>query len=293
MRLLTAIFVALAALGGASRARADGVRELRYDTRIDLAVTSVGGVWWLSSELMKTELVPEKCRWCYRADDGADLLNPYDGWVRRRLVWRSPGKAATLSNVLGFVVEPGAMMGLTALASANDRAIDRFPVDALLITEATVIAADLNQLAKFAFARERPFVHYLPRAPEEIRALTDSPSDDNLSFFSGHTTLAFAIGTSAATVTTLRGYRLAPLVWAAGLTMGSAVGYLRIAADKHYFSDVVVGAIVGTVVGVGVPLVFHSAGASSPSANPNPPTASAQALSAPAVHSAFSVSGGF
>lgn len=293
MRLLTVIFVALVGLAAASPARADGVRELRYDTRVDVAVTSVGGVWWLTSELMKADLVPEKCRWCYRAEDGADLLNPYDGWVRKRLLWRNTATAATLSSVVGFVVEPAAMMGLTALSSANDRAIDRFPVDALLITEATVIAADINQLAKFAFARERPFVHYLPRAPDAIRALTDSPSDDNLSFFSGHTALAFAVGTSAAMVNTLRGYRLAPVVWVAGLTMAGSVGYLRIAADKHYFSDVVTGAVVGTVVGIGVPLIFHSAGASSPSANPNPPTASGQALTAPAVHSAFSVSGGF
>lgn len=292
MRLSTAIFVALVLLLGASRARADGARELRYDTRIDVAVTSVGGVWWLTSEMMKADLVPEKCRWCYRAEDGKDLLNPYDGWVRKRLVWKSTDTAATVSSILGFFVEPATMFGLTAVSEANERAIGRFPVDALLITEATVIAADINQIAKFAFARERPFVHYLPRAPDAVRALTDSPSDDNLSFFSGHTTLAFAVATAAGTVTTLRGYRLAPLVWGAGMTMAVSVGYLRIAADKHYFSDVMTGAVVGSIIGVGVPLIFHSVSSSSTS-NPDPPSASSQALLAPPLHSAFSVSGGF
>jgi len=292
VRLSTAIFVALVLLLGASRARADGARELRYDTRIDVAVTSVGGVWWLTSEMMKADLVPEKCRWCYRAEDGKDLLNPYDGWVRKRLVWKSTDTAATVSSILGFFVEPATMFGLTAVSEANERAIGRFPVDALLITEATVIAADINQIAKFAFARERPFVHYLPRAPDAVRALTDSPSDDNLSFFSGHTTLAFAVATAAGTVTTLRGYRLAPLVWGAGMTMAVSVGYLRIAADKHYFSDVMTGAVVGSIIGVGVPLIFHSVSSSSTS-NPDPPSASSQALLAPPLHSAFSVSGGF
>ena len=292
MRLSTAIFVALAIMLGASRARADGVRELRYDTRIDVAVTSVGSVWWITSEMLKADLVPEKCRWCYRAEDGKDLLNPYDGWVRKRLVWKSTDTAATVSSVLGFFVEPATMFGLTAVSEANDRAIGRFPVDALLITEATVLAGDLNQIAKFAFARERPFVHYLPRAPDVIRALTDSPSDDNLSFFSGHTTLAFAVATSAGMINTLRGYRLAPLVWGAGMTMAVSVGYLRIAADKHYFSDVMTGAVVGSIIGVGVPLLFHSASSSS-SSTPNPPSASSQALLAPPLHSAFSVSGGF
>ena len=296
MRLSTpifAIFVGLAILLGASRARADGARELRYDARIDVAVTAVGGVWWLTSEMLKADLVPDKCRWCYRAEDGKDLLNPYDGWVRKRLVWKSTDTAATMSSILGFLVEPGAMFGLTAVSEANDRAIGRFPVDALLITEATVLAADLDQLAKFAFARERPFVHYLPRAPDAIRALTDSPSDDNLSFFSGHTTLAFAVATSAGTINTLRGYRLAPLVWATGMTMAVSVGYLRIAADKHYFSDVMTGAVVGSVIGIGIPLLFHSVSSSAASSNPNPPSASSQALLAPPLHSAFSVSGGF
>lgn len=276
---------------GASRARADGARELRYDTRIDVAVTSIGGAAWITSELLKAELVPDKCRWCSRAEDGQDLLNPYDGWVRRGLLWKTTDAADTASSILGFLVEPGAMMGLTAVSEANDRAIARFPVDALLITEATVLAADLNQIAKFAFARERPFVHYPPRGPGAVRTLTDNPSDDNLSFFSGHTTLAFAIATSAGTINTLRGYRLAPLVWGAGLTMAVSVGYLRIAADKHYLSDVLTGAVVGSIIGVGVPLLLHSA--SSSSANPNPPSASSQALLAPPVHSAFSLGGGF
>ncbi len=274
-----------------SEARAEGGRELRYDLRIDAAVTSLGGLWWLTSEFMKADLVPEKCRWCYRAEDGADLLNPYDSSVRKRLLWKHPETAATFSSVLGFFVEPAAMMGLTALSSANDRAIARLPVDALLITEATVLAGDINQLAKFAFARERPFVHFLPRAPDVVRALTDSPSDDNLSFFSGHTTLAFAVATSAGTVNSLRAYRLAPVVWGAGLSMAVTVAYLRIAADKHYLSDVMTGAVVGSVVGIGVPLLFHSA--SSASTGTNPPSASGQALAAPAVRSAFSVSGGF
>lgn len=292
MRLSTAIFAALVVLlAGARSARADG-RELRYDTRIDVAVTSVGGVWWVTSEMLKSELVPEKCRWCYRAEDGKDLLNPYDGWVRRRLLWKNTDTAATVSSLIGFIVEPAAMMGLTAVSEANESAIRRFPVDALLITEATVIAADLNQIAKFAFARERPFVHYLPRAPDAIRALTDSPSDDNLSFFSGHTTLAFAVATAAGTVNTLRGYRLAPVVWGAGMTMAVSVGYLRIAADKHYFSDVMTGAVVGSIIGVGVPLVFHSVVPSS-AGSANPPSASSQALVMPPVHSAFSLSGGF
>src|SRR3982751_981260 len=97
-----------------SRTGASEPRELRHDTRVDLAVTATGATWLLVSELLKDSLVPEKCRWCYRADDGGDLLNPYDGWVRRRLLWRDTRTADITSTVLVGVVTPAAELGLTA-----------------------------------------------------------------------------------------------------------------------------------------------------------------------------------
>jgi len=273
----------------ASRTGATEPRELRHDTRVDLAVTATGATWLLLSELLKGSLVPEKCRWCYRADDGGDLLNPYDGWVRHRLLW-SDTRAAHIASTVGLgILEPATQLGLTLLAANQAGSAKSFPLDALLITEATVVAGVLNQIAKFGFARERPFVHYLPRAPTAIRELTASPSDDNLSFFSGHTTIAFAIATSSATIATMRGYKLAPLIWGTGLAFGTSIGYLRIAADKHYFSDVMTGAIVGSIVGVGIPLLFHSPKGGGAAAN-----ASAQGLSSPGSRTAaVSISGTF
>lgn len=272
----------------AAAAEKPQVAALRYDTRVDVAVTSMGATWLIMSELLKARLVPEKCRWCYRTEDGKDLLNPYDGWVRHRLIWQDTRTADITSSVLVFALEPVSALGLTALAANNDQATDGFPLDALIIAEATVVAGVLNQVTKFGFARERPFVHFLPRAPNAVRALTDSPSDDNLSFFSGHTTLAFVMATSSGTVATLRGYRLAPLVWGVGLTMAASTGYLRIAADKHYFSDVMTAAIIGSIVGVGVPLLFHSKA----SGGTTTASTTAQALSTPTAP-AISVSGKF
>jgi membrane-associated phospholipid phosphatase len=78
-----------------------------------------------------------------------------------------------------------------------------------------------------------------------------------MSFFSGHTTWAFALAASSGTVASMRGYELAPVVWAVGLPLAAATGYLRIAADRHYLSDVLVGAAVGTAVGIGFPRLMH------------------------------------
>jgi membrane-associated phospholipid phosphatase len=182
-----------------------------------------------------------------------------DASIRRSWKWNNEKAADQTSSVIGFVAMPATQISLSIGAAANDGVIGEAPVDVLLMTQATILAADLNQLVKFVFVRERPFVHYLPRATGGVRALTDSPSDDNLSFYSGHTSLAFAIAASSGTISVMRGYRLAPLVLGVGLLSAASVGYLRIAADKHYFSDVMVGAVVGSAVGALVPLIFHRA----------------------------------
>ena len=52
-----------------------------------------------------------------------------------------------------------------------------------------------------------------------------------------------------------------PFSWAAGLPLAALTGYLRIAADRHYLSDVLVGAGAGTLFGTLVPRLLHSPGA--------------------------------
>ena len=125
--------------------------------------------------------------------------------------------------------------------------------DVVLVAEAAGIAMDANQLVKFAVGRQRPFVHYrnglAPDRPPD--------SDDNLSFYSGHTTFTFAVAAAAGTISDLRGYGGTPWVWGVGLGLATATGYFRIAADKHYLTDVLVGAGTGLAAGIAIPRVFH------------------------------------
>jgi membrane-associated phospholipid phosphatase len=50
--------------------------------------------------------------------------------------------------------------------------------------------------------------------------------------------------------------RVAALKFVWGATLPLA-GHLRIGADNHYLTDVLVGAVVGGAIGVVVPYVFH------------------------------------
>jgi membrane-associated phospholipid phosphatase len=153
---------------------------------------------------------------------------------------------------------------MLALVENHDDALHRWPTDAVLVLEAATIAADVNQLVKFGVGRERPFVHALP---ESEKGAVAHPSDNNLSFYSGHTNWVFALAASSGTVATLRGYRWAPWVWGGGLTVAFTTGYLRIAADRHYFTDVIVGAALGSAFGFAIPYLFHS-----PRRDPTAPT---------------------
>jgi membrane-associated phospholipid phosphatase len=108
-------------------------------------------------------------------------------------------------------------------------------------------------VVKLAVGRQRPFVRYGNWEPGS----REGDPDDNLSFYSGHSALAFSIAAASGTVSTLRGYHSAPWVWAVGMTLASGVGYLRMAGDKHWLTDVLVGAAVGGGVGAAVPLLLH------------------------------------
>ncbi|MFO0738629.1 MAG: phosphatase PAP2 family protein [Labilithrix sp.] len=252
------------------------VKRLGYDARVDVAVTATGSLWLVAAELLKADLVPETCRWCYRRSNGDSALNFVDRSVRSSLKWRDTELAGGMSSVIAYAFMPLASVGLPAAAAGYDGHLQYAPIDTLLIAEATILAADLNQLVKFIFVRERPYVHYLPHLPQGIQGLGDSPSDANLSFYSGHTNLAFAMAAASGTVAFLRSYRLAPMVLGTQLAAAFSVGYLRIAADRHYLSDVMVGAVLGGLIGAAVPLLFHGPS----SAQPTDPTgANPQGLS--------------
>jgi membrane-associated phospholipid phosphatase len=220
-------------------------RDLRWDPAVDGTVLAVGGAALVTTELLKPVLAPAECRWC--EVDGFDLH------VRNALVWADTSAADVASGVIAFGAAPVSAVLTLGLASDHDGVFSRnFAADLVMTGEATVLAMDLDQLTKFLTGRQRPFVH-----AESPAVARPAQPDDNLSFFSGHTTATFALAAAAGTVATMRRYRWAPLTWVAGGALALATGYLRIAADKHWLTDVATGMAVGAGAGIAVPWVFH------------------------------------
>lgn len=211
--------------------------ELKYDLPIDGAVAYTTTSLFVATEIVKEDLAPSHCRWC------DDALNPLDE-NGRRLRWENVRLAARISDVLLLGVSPALGYGGLALAGAAETR----GVDAVLMTESVGVTLLLMQTAKLIAARRRPFIR---AGSMEVSA------DDRMSFFSGHTATTTAFGTSAAMLASMRGYALAPALWAVGLSVPIITAYFRIAADRHYLTDVMTGFIVGSACGILLPLIFH------------------------------------
>ncbi len=216
-----------------------------HDRVLHVKLATVAGLTFLASEtVFKSALAADRCRWCVPPAIDVD--------VRRSLKWGDTDSAALFSTLTGYVAAPVFGIGLTALGalSSDDPSWGRLIDDTLPILETVAISQVVTQLVKFAVARERPFVHFGSPPP--------SPSnDDNLSFFSGHSALAFGIATSAGMVAHWNRSRAEPTVWAIGMTLAASTAYLRIAADRHYLTDVVAGSVVGVAAGLTIPRLLH------------------------------------
>jgi membrane-associated phospholipid phosphatase len=158
-----------------------------------------------------------------------------------------------LDNISDFLV-----YGILAapLALFTDRDIRRNAAEfSLMYAEVVAFSYALPTLGKAFIKRPRPF-DYNPDAPKNEKLLADARA----SFFSRHTTFAFA---SACFMSTVYGKynhesRLKPYLWAGSLAAAAVVGDLRFEAGAHFMSDVLIGAAVGSVVGCGVPLLHNA-----------------------------------
>ncbi|HEY6877476.1 MAG TPA: phosphatase PAP2 family protein [Polyangiales bacterium] len=222
-------------------ARADEPRPFATHVRVELPLLASGSALWLVSEGLKPRLAPAACRWC-----GGSV---FDQAVQQRVRWDDVQPAARTSDALLFGIVPAFALGSTlgaAYAHGDRRTAHE---DVLVLGEALVLTAGLTQLVKYTVARERPFLR--TQREHGLRA-THGP-DDNLSFFSGHTSITFARAVGAGGIASMRGYPQAPWIWAIGVPLAACTGYLRIAADRHYLTDVLVGALVGSAIGVLLP----------------------------------------
>ena len=183
---------------------------------------------------------PDECRWCDRDSLGRDSLNQFDRSARSSLRWNKTGTPDTMSWITEF--------GPVALLFSLNK--EHLQETVLPVFQAFGTTYLVTSVVKVSAARERPAVHF---------GGTTS-SDANASFFSGHSSGAFALVFALARVNSDRHDSRTKWIWIAGLPLASATGYMRMAADKHYMTDVLTGAAVGAAIGWWIPAVWSPTG---------------------------------
>jgi hypothetical protein len=191
---------------------------------------------------LKGELARRTCGWC--------TPPAFDAKLADRLAWRDARLAVRGSDVLAAGVGGGALGVLVARGYRRGDPASGW-ANALIVTEATSLAVLVDSGVKYVAARQRPYVRQ--GHPE----LASDAHDQNLSFFSQHTTFTFAVAASSTTLLVDQGEPSARWYGVAAFGAAGLTGYLRLAGRQHYLSDVVVGAGVGTLIGWAVPHWFH------------------------------------
>jgi membrane-associated phospholipid phosphatase len=138
----------------------------------------------------------------------------------------------------------------------------RYGTDLVILAEAIAINALVTQILKTAVRRPRPYNFINPdNVPEADRqTLIDAQSGTQAdwSFPSGHTSTAFTATTAGAMLLTIellgRSKWAIACAWIGGTGLAATTGVLRVAAGRHYPSDVVTSALLGIGVGLAVPL---------------------------------------
>jgi membrane-associated phospholipid phosphatase len=161
-------------------------------------------------------------------------------------------KLQKLATFVRTTADPGALViGTTMYAVGRIAKVDRMAQLGLHGTEALALGELSGYVIKVTVGRQRPNVR--PRNPHSYGFLRGFGGGDQFrSFPSGHTTAAFA---AAATVTSQTSAWWPSSRWLIGSAMfgGAALtGVSRMYNNRHWASDVIVGAGIGTFAGLKV-----------------------------------------
>lgn len=230
--------------GAAKAQSSQSVYQLNW--AVDGAITGVGLAAWVLPQLFVDKLASSHCPCASEDVNGLDRSTAG--------AWR-PGVALTSDVLVGTTY--GLAFALDAIdVVAKPGGGVAWLEDAMVIAESAVIAGALTSTTKVIVQRPRPLVYGRSTGDP----LLDN-GDNFTSFFSGHTAGAFAIGLSMAQTYALRhpNSALRFVMYGAAILLGSGIATLRVASGKHFPSDVLVGAAVGSAVGLTIPWLHQRA----------------------------------
>jgi len=158
--------------------------------------------------------------------------------------------SAELSNVLLITAIASPLLLFTSSAVRND--VGTFST---MYLQNILTTYSVSHLPKALIRRYRPYA-YNKDIPDEIRQNVDATH----SFFSAHTSITFAsaVFLSITFGKYNPGSNLNPYIWASSLLLATATGYLRYTSGNHFPTDIITGAVIGSLIGYLIPLIHEN-----------------------------------
>ncbi len=175
-------------------------------------------------------------------------LNPFD----RTVVGFRSDSAAVVANIL-----VGSAVALPFVFDLIDVAISDtadgwsgWATDVVVLGETALVNNALFQVTKLAVRRPRPYAY-----DPDVSVTERSQADAAMSFYSGHTANAFAMATAYSYLFTKRHADSGMVipVWLGTHLLAVGTGVSQVLAGEHFWTDVIVGAVVGSAVGLAIP----------------------------------------
>lgn len=210
--------------------------------KVDIPVTLGAALASALPNVYSDRLIKPRCP-CDPAE-----VNAFD----RGAIGNQNATAAKLSDVtVGVVIVAPLALDAIDLGGFNEVWWE----DAVVFAQTLAINSALVTAAKYI--AQRP----LPRTYAGDPGLIDRP-EGYRSFYSGHTSTAFAaLSATAMTIRLRYGEKTWP--WVLTGVVGTSVAIERVADGRHFPTDVIVGAVMGTAVGIIVPQLHSRGGAGS------------------------------
>jgi membrane-associated phospholipid phosphatase len=190
--------------------------------------------------------------------------SPFDEAARDalRLSSRDARRAADdISDITLSLLTSYALLVDPIVAAAYSHESPSAGVQLALVTiETLAITAALEGLLKMVVGRERP---YGRGCGVTISEETDDCADNDRfqSYLSGHTSTSFAAAAVSCTAHAQLGIYGTPgadaVACVSSFAVAGATGLLRIMSDRHFATDVLSGALMGTALGLGLPWLLH------------------------------------
>jgi len=211
------------------------------DLAVDLPIIGLTGAVFLATEYTKDRLAWDGCHAC-----DTSHIGPLD---HRVLDNHNPAAKVT-SDVFVYTAMGAPFVADLADVLLHKRGARSWGKDALVLLEVMGVNFALTNTIKYAIHRPRPFTYGLDGSDRD-----PTEGDSRLSFYSGHASTAFAMATAYGYLFQSRHPRsrwVAP-VWVLGYGIASTTGVMRVTSGKHFWSDVIVGAVAGSAIGLAIP----------------------------------------